>query len=411
MPGTKRKSTNYELFPVDPGQQSATEYKENDRHANIIKSIFSNLGFSSHLLSPSFLGSLLVRKDVSELMGLRLQIQGVLNRLFTQEEILLDCCNVKDKLNQKEILINNILSYYAFTEPLQNESLRVPTKVDGEWKMIEYRVDKIRLTSPVFSDPYYAYGLVPQHPNQNAGSKILYMGTNRTPTANGSRYSKFVDVIPGQSVGELLYRIGRNKIESWINEQYLYTKKKVTAIGTSMGGSVSLITHIENPDKVNSVAFNPPALLPHMSRVYKKRLNGKKPAQDAIKIYTQKLDFVPYLGVWFPENALMYRFTANKNFTPNKFNSHVKSYIAMDPSSIKRIFPAEKNGGFRRWAYTIVWQMVCVPFFFWNLLYMGLKALVYPANLLVGKMVNDPGYVEDYKVNRQEPWQKAVSIF
>lgn len=387
------QTTKNELKLFDKVDENGKPCYEDGKQAeNIVKMIFSDLKLSRQLISGKVAKALLIKKNPEVLKGMRTALQSMLDKLEADEdEHLRACDNQPDEvLNQKSVVIGNILSIYAFTEPNEGDELRVPVKVGDKWENVTYRVNRLKLTPDPLSDPYYAYGLSPVERNSKADSKLLFMGTYPIPTANGSRITKWVDLTPGQSVGEPLYKMGKKTLQHWINTENARNGEKVTAYGQSLGGSLSIIAHIEQPDKVRAEAYCPPALLPHLSWRYKKRLKGKAAPKDGINIYTQKNDFVFKIGMWLPKNSNIYRITPNKNSPSNKLFNHLKCYLATNPDKIEKLKYNEIVGKFIPVAYTIIWQTITIPMFIWNVIYMGLKSVVYPINYLMKTLTRDP---------------------
>lgn len=386
------------------------QYKSGEAARNVVKWLFSDLAFSSKMITWEIFKALFIKRNPKVFGEMRAAVSEILTNLGTDtKNHTRQCANVSEQVDLKEILIGNALCIYAFTEPNHNEKVTVPVKINNEWKGVEYQVKKIPLTPGAPTSPYYAYGLVPTDKTIGADSKILFMGTYPVPTARGARDTMTTDLFPGQGAGESVYRLGKKAIQSFVDEQHKETGKKVTSIGVSLGGSLSLYTHINQPDKVNARAYCPPALLAHSARAYKNNLKGKEAPKDGVKVFVQPNDFVFEVGTWIPENADVYQIVPNKNTTTNKLYNHMKAYSGMDPEAIIKLDPKQLNNTFRRWSYTILWQTLSIPYFLWNMIYMGLKLLVYPLNRLMAHITNDPYYdVDDSNPKEQKTWQKVV---
>lgn len=397
------------MLPFTLFDEVPPQFVKGEEAKNLVKLIFSDLPASGDLLSTKSLKAFLFKKNDTLLGEMREALQDVLTHLHEdKDDHSATVENYDSTLDLKKALIGHVLSIYAFTEPKQGETLNIPVEINGVWSSVEYKVEKIRLTAPALSEPYYAYGLVPVDKNIAAPSKLLFMGTYPIPTAGGSRITKWIDLVPGRSAGELMYDFSKEKLQNWINRQYEERGMPVDSIGQSLGGSLSLISHIEQPDKVNSEAYAPPALLQHLSKRYKKNLQQCGGKSGSVNIYTQKKDLVFDFGTWLPESANIFRITPNENSPVNRLFNHMKPYIAAMPARIERVDPKTVNGTAKRWLYTVIWQTLAVPYFIFNMLYMGLKAAVYPLNRLMEKITNDPLSSQYDASKKQKPWQKVL---
>jgi hypothetical protein len=83
---------------------------------------------------------------------------------------------------KKEIILYSALSYLAFANPQDDQTLII--------KGINYTIEKIQLTSGWLSAPYYAYGLRASI-DKNAQSYLIFQGTT-TPSDNGELRSNVV---------------------------------------------------------------------------------------------------------------------------------------------------------------------------------------------------------------------------
>lgn len=387
--------SEFDLF--DHSKGGDVTYNKDQHARNLVKWLFSDLKLSKQIISPQVIKALLIKKDFKYLDGVASVIQEALENLAKDPSDHIIQCQAPDgsveAINQKDIVIGNLLSIYALLcEPANNDKLFVPVQVNNQWERVEYRVKRIQLTPAAFGEPYFAYGLEPK--NKAADAKLLFGGTNPIPTATGSLMTMIMDLFPGMSAGRFAYNMSKKNIQHWVKQQYSNSgsKVKVTAAGVSLGGSLSLIAHIEQPTMVNARAYVPPGLLANEATRYEKR---KKEAgitdvdKDAVKIYTQANDFVFRVGTYFPESADIYEISPNENAPKNKLYNHMKCFMAGSPVSMRKLDNEKVNNTFQRWFYTLLWQTLAVPFIAWSAIYITLKVLTYPLRTLINKINGD----------------------
>lgn len=159
------------------------------------------------------------------------------------------------------VRINNILCYIAYTQPdtLAKTTLQVPVMKDGKCILGKYNINALELTPKwmrFLASPYYAYALEPdkEKNTEQLPSQLLFMGTTY-PAARGSLWTYIVDLIPGLSVGNLLFLIEKNKIGKWIADQK--KSPKILCHGQSLGGSLSIFTAEAFRKEVDAIAHVP----------------------------------------------------------------------------------------------------------------------------------------------------------
>lgn len=230
------------------------------------------------------------------------------------------------------MVLGNLLSLYPFSEPKTRTVLTIPQKVDGKWTSVNYTIETLFLSPEEYGSQIPALGLVPDNPEANP--LLIFRGTPQ-PTASGSLLAMFSDVIPGYSVGEYIYKnFSEDLIKDWINK----SGKKVNLYGQSLGGSLSLITLVNQPHKINEVhIYGSPSLLESSMGDYSKLVKeGSKPD---VNIYWNHGDFVPMTGSGFHEDWKVYRLLLPKKRDP--LSSHTFVYSAFKDIVVVRIDPKD----------------------------------------------------------------------
>jgi hypothetical protein len=213
----------------------------------------------------------------------------------------------KDTHHEKnEIRFYNILSYMAYCNPKQDQEISLLSRV--------YQIDRIQLTSGWLSSPYYAYGF--KSKDGVGPSYLIFKGTT-FPSDNGFLVSLLADSKPGGAIGCQLYARGALSIQAWLKSQ----PGQVICVGQSLGGAMSLHTHIHQPHQVDFFAVNPPSLTRREQKIYES--HGM--ADDSfrtLKVITHHADPVFNLGSqYLPKNTLICR---HGKLHENMFFAHAR---------------------------------------------------------------------------------------
>lgn len=234
-------------------------------------------------------------------------------------------------------LIGNIIAILPYAYPEEGEKFVIPVKVDGQWKRVEYTVDrKIELTHKWFSSPIAAYGLT-----SNDGPPLLtFLGTTY-PAGEGYIATLLADFTPGLSVGHAPYLQGKRKIAEWLED-----KQGVRLFGASLGGALTLHVARNHKEKIDCVeAYNPAGLYPW-------DWNGKDNLPK-INIYYQQNDLVSTLG-FFPEgkNVSIFRVLGLK--PENFMKAHIRAYTGGEEVTLLKSSPQYENSRLVRKILTIL---------------------------------------------------------
>src|SRR5207249_2582946 len=141
--------------------------------------------------------ALFYKKDVDFLRAVQDELELVMLQLAKKLQQAPD----SEQERLCEMLVSSILSIYPFLEPLP-QMLKVAQKINGEWKLVCYDVERLALTPERLSSPMTAFGLTAK----DAQALLLFMGTPQ-PTASGSFLSVWTDLVPGMMVGELAFHL------------------------------------------------------------------------------------------------------------------------------------------------------------------------------------------------------------
>lgn len=332
----------------------------------LLRFLISSINPQMKDLSWKLISSVLLKKDKQHLAECRVIFQKILEEIFIQ---LKDVPPHSEKENLYEILIADLFTLYPFLEPHYEcrdgsiPILTVPQKVGNEWKLIEYEVVPKRLGKEWMNPPLYAYALTPK--DKEAHSLLLFMGTP-PPTTTGESIAKWVDFIPGHTVGEVLYKMSQHAIEDFVNEEFTKTGRTVKLYGKSLGGALCLITSAHCGPKVEANAFNPPGLDRNLYKLYKENLekwmegDGKPPI---INVFSQKNDPVSELIGKFPKETNFYQIAPEQQ--ENGYYAHIKTFAGGKKITVIKLNPAELNKQLKRKIFTIAFHVFsCVMIIF-----------------------------------------------
>ncbi|STX52571.1 Uncharacterised protein [Legionella busanensis] len=235
-----------------------------------------------------------------------------------KEKITVTCQDVTLTPEQKETICYNALSYLAFSHPQEGSQI--------DMNGVTYTIHKIKLTSGWFSSPYYAYGLI-----SDKSSILIFQGTT-VPSDRGFLAGILGDTMPGGAVGTFLYQRGKHKIQSWIDSEYQRTGRPVICTGQSLGGAMSIHSHVHQPEKVDFYVLNPPTLTSREEKIYErnKSQNTNKLART-LKVITHRSDPVFYLGSnYLPPGTKIFKHGLENE---NIFIAHAKAPNFKNPIS------------------------------------------------------------------------------
>lgn len=253
------------------------------------------------LVSWRVIKAVLLSRDHELLRGMRMAFQQGFNHLFTTQ---LEGKEFSEhEFNQIQLYLANCMSLLPFSDMNPYESFKIPQWINGSWRMVDYKVTPIEMTPTKGfekliiddKDRSFAYGLAPLF-DEEAEPHLIFMGTTY-PAGQSFGVEVNTDLEAVETAGKKLYRVGRPKITKWLDDQ----GKKVHVCGTSLGGSLSLLLAIDQPEKISRVdALNPPGLYAPRR---KSRFDHWDECEDKPQVFIQKQnnDPVSKFGVWKKE--------------------------------------------------------------------------------------------------------------
>lgn len=350
---------------------------------NLVKSLFSEKTFSSSNVSVTLIRALFWRKDASLLNEFRESLQEVLqNSFYNLKHRKYRKHYTSDFELQIQTIIHTALSYITLSEPLNGTIIKVPVKLDNNWHFVDYKTQKIQMTSDYFGSPYSAYGLKPIS-NLEAQAQLLFMGTSIFPTIAGSHHTVMTDFTPGYSVGESLYLCGRQKITNWVLENST-ADKPVIAVGHSLGGSLAAIAHVYQPDRVQARVLNSPCWLSNLEKTYKNNISKIEAANEClvhnpIIITVNEGDPVFEIGTYIPHNSKLYIISSklgNKEGLLIKHKDCFATHSNKTGINFTKLDPIKESNKFSRKLNTAFWQLLSVPIFGINCVIMLIKLII-----------------------------------
>ncbi|KTD56447.1 hypothetical protein [Legionella shakespearei] len=253
-------------------------------------------------------------------------------------------------LTQAQIFLNNCMTFLPYFDLNSRETFRIPQWIENQrWEEVEYRIEPILMTSPKKgshwftkkSDLYYAYGFVPVD-HSTAPCHLLFIGTPH-PTHWGCWLGIKSDLQAHKTVGEALYRAGRDVLANWIARQ----NHEVHALGISLGGSISLLLGIDQGDKIKQVhAYNPAGLYhyKHHNDLDKWSAIKNKPY---VRVIRQGNDPVSKLGLHKSEWDIFYLKPTKKKQGKIGILDHALNFAGEADTEFSHINPEDQNHNFR----------------------------------------------------------------
>lgn len=335
---------------------------------------------SNNKASPAFYKALLKTADPFFLKAARLEVQEILYRLYQTLESTPPQNNYQHQ--KAELAIHNIVSIFTMFSPSPFETLTIPQLNQAkEWQPFEFSIEPIELSPPSHiwplylkdSDRLFSYGFTAKT-NTEVLRILAHCGTG-WPTAQGMILQLIADLWPNKTPGEVLFEWNKKNINSWLDSD----NSKVTTIGQSLGGSLSYLTAMHRPDRINKAICHVP---PGMPYDYDKThpLFGaweQTPVQLRPQVLIQKQDFDPVSKCGFFKNdfQLMKVSVLQESTKPiviSLFNAHARNYPACDYVTINYLDMKKENQCLKRqannyWLYdkrAIVFYFALMPYFF-----------------------------------------------
>ncbi|KTC93821.1 MULTISPECIES: hypothetical protein [Legionella] len=314
------------------------------------------------LASKRVLKAIFVKRDHELTRGMRLAFQQGFDSIFDQ---LQDSDLNEQQLNQAQLFISNCLSLLPFSDPNPYESFIIPQLIEGQWRKVEYKITPIELTptkgfSKLLIDEYdrvFAYGLTPLIDTE-AEPHLIFMGTTY-PAGQGFSTQVDTDLALG-TPGSFLYEHGRKKIIEWVTQQYRLGKK-THVCGTSLGGSLSLLSDTEIGNMFSRVdAVNSPGEYePWLYKFPYDHWDEFVQREEDPPTYVQKQgnDLVSRHGKWKKEWHILQVNPPESIRGPNVLTDHALMYTGFAETEVVVVDTEEDNEERRSrdfWSYTLL---------------------------------------------------------
>lgn len=305
-------------------------------------------------LKPRLASAILLRQDPKLMKEARELFGEVLREIAPQMEHL----NKTESFSARSI-IGNILSYYTYFGLENGEILSVPQEVEGIWKLVDYKVEKIFLTPDLLGSPITAFGLTPL--KEKAPPLLLFKGTT-IPTDHGAALSVLTDLNPFGSVGAYTFRLGKDNLRTWLEKENAKTGLKAQVFGQSLGGALTLHAAVNFPFLIETAsAYAPPALLPYEIRQWNRLAREGSVQLPQVSIFYQENDIVPLTGLKWGEGWKIYRVYPSKS--KNFFFSHMQCFLSQKDTLILKADTKMDERKFSRYFLAILHLTLSIPFF------------------------------------------------
>lgn len=324
----------------------------------------------TQFLSWSLFKTIFMYRDPLLLKDLRYAFQQGFQSLF--EQLQKTTLNT-EQMEQFQLYLSNCLSLLPYADITTYESIKLPQFVNNKWLLVEYFVTPIELTPTKGlrswflqqRDRVFAYGLEPIT-EKDARSHLIFMGTT-FPAGQGFAAQVNSDLKGFETVGNSLYKTGRDNILHWLSQQ----QHKIHVCGVSLGGSLGLLLAIDQGQRLERVdALNPAGLYENGWRTqhdHWHQLNAK----PQVVIQEQGNDPVSRFGVWKAEWHILKVKPPITRQGPNAFCDHFLNYAGF-PETQFTYASAEQENRERTsrnfWLYSVgrsfFYYTVFAPFFY-----------------------------------------------
>ncbi|QMT60637.1 hypothetical protein [Legionella sp. PC997] len=361
-----------ELKFVDPQEFESLDGVDRADYApilarNILR--FFTMGWTeswTQFLTPAVLYSFFFQRDTALLREVRFAMQQGFLELFKQ----LQGKNLsREEGEQVQLYLSNCLSMLPYGDLTPYESITLPQCIDGHWDLVEYQVTPIELTEPRWwksfftydNDRVFAYGLKPLF-HEKAESHLIFMGTTY-PAGQGFLTQVKTDTMGFETVGLSLYRSGRERIRTWLNQQ----KNTIHVCGVSLGGALSLLLAIDKGNyKLSRVdALNPPGLY---EPLFKRSYDHWDDLKDKPRVVVQKQgnDPVSAFGIWKKDWEILQVVPPQDKQGPNAFCDHCLNYAGFADTEFRYVSAEEDNN--QRKTHHLLFNAIARSFLYYYVL-------------------------------------------
>lgn len=310
--------------------------------------------FDSGLINFDLIKGILFVKNPDLMKGFTQALQKVTLDIFNR----LSSPDVSQ--NQKEILdilLGSINAYYPFSEPEDGTELMIPQKIEGTWVAVTYIAETLNLTPDWLASPVPALGLTPKEGSPEGTAPLLIFRGTPQPSASGSLPATLSDMVPGYSVGEYIYEHGgKDIIQGWINRSHAKFGG-VKLFGTSLGGSLSLLSMAHQPEKVREVQiYGSTSLTREATNVYTRN----RPVENLpeVHIYWNNGDMVPLIGVGFHPDWHLHKIIVPTLQDPG--SAHAFLNAARPKIIVMKMDPEVDSRSASRRVFNVFYQILCI---------------------------------------------------
>lgn len=288
-----------------------------------------------------------------------------------------------------EKIVGNLLSYYAYFDPQDGETVKVPQVVNGEWKFIDYKIERLPLTPSYLGSPMVAFGL--ESPKESGLPPILLFKGTTYPTDDGFALSLLSDINPFSSVGGWAFNSGKETLEKWLQKATANSLCKAHVYGQSLGGALSLFAMTHFPTYVaDGIAFEPPALTNEEMKEWNKGYElCKGMGIFNPTIYCQKGDIVSEVGRAWPKGSVVYKSLGPKEQLSG-ITSHAKCCPLNKENIILKIDPTIDRNRFKVKFLDFLHRTLSLPIFVIGCLFLLIHLGIQKFKDLILSLVRKP---------------------
>ena len=223
-------------------------------------------------------------------------------------------------------IISNILCYYSFFDPHNGEKIRIPQLINGNWQMIDYTIETIALTPLALGSPVMAFGLLPD--DKKSPPLLIFKGTSY-PADSGCFLGNLADLNPGAAVGAYPFKMGKAKIQAWLNQATQTTGSKARIFGQSLGGSLTLHTVSNFPHLVEEAwGLESTALHKRDLKIWDQYTKQNPSSIPKVHVTYNENDAVPGAGFRWGQGWNLYKiYAADKK---NGYLAHLECFLSQN---------------------------------------------------------------------------------
>lgn len=299
--------------------------------------------------------------------------------------------------------VSHLLSVMPYLELPEGLLIRVPLMSCNQWQVLNMRVGRVALNP--FGSPSIAYTLTPEPeskqrnhsitsvdekkiPGSPPSALILFMGT-APPTSLGALVSLWSDFVPFTMVGQALYRAGEGRVQEQItrwNDHPYEKKRKIIAVGQSLGGALAQLCCAHHPHQVEAVAINAPKVNREIYEKMKRNI-GSKDLHTQVQRFNHEHDWICRVGTHLLPGTQSYLFGHHKQVELSEENQvrfrSLRRHGSMIFNAHTKIFPVHLGARIEKVNYqepestlmNRLHQLGCFLFFLPLTLLLAIRAL------------------------------------